>query len=147
MPLRIETFRNDSGGNALYKALSHPLAAEKAQALLARLGGDRTFAIYDPDGFADAFDIFYPLPRPTHYFVQNLQHLGRSFRGVEAEPVIAISAANVAALFVTGFDAEKKLAQIRHLIRTDAGMVAVMAADELNFVDSDLLGTYGCNCQ
>jgi hypothetical protein len=120
MPLRIETFRNDSGGNALYKALSHPLAAEKAQALLARLGGDRTFAIYDPDGFADAFDIFYPLPRPTHYFVQNLQHLRRSFRGVEAEPVTAISAANVAALFVTGFEAEKKLAQIRHLI--PAGM-------------------------
>jgi hypothetical protein len=116
MPLRIETFRNDSGGNALYKALSHPLAAEKAQALLAKLGASGPLAIYDPDGIAEAFDIFYPLPAPAHYFVQNLQHAGRRFRDVEAQAITAIETANAAALFVASFDAERKLAQIRHLL-------------------------------
>jgi len=116
MPLRIETFRNDGGGNALYKALSHPLAAEQAHALIAKLDAGDSLALYDPDGFAEAFDIFYPLPAPAHYFVQNLQHLERSFRGVEARPVTEMSAAPVAALFIAGFEAEKKLAQIRRLI-------------------------------
>jgi hypothetical protein len=114
MPLRIETFRNDSGGNALYKALSHPLAAEKAHALLAKL--DAPFAIYDPEGIAEAFDIFYPLPAPTHYFLQNLQHLGRRFKDVEAQPVTEIASLRVKTLFVTSFDAERKLAQIRHML-------------------------------
>ena len=36
MPLRIETFRNDSGGSSVYKAVSHPLAAEPAKALVAK---------------------------------------------------------------------------------------------------------------
>ena len=116
MPLRIETFRNDSGGNALYKALSHPLAAEKAHALLTKLRAP--FAIYDPEGNAEAFDIFYPLPAPAHYFVQNLQHLGHPFKDVEAQPVTEITGASVETLFVASFDAERKLAQIRHLLPT-----------------------------
>jgi hypothetical protein len=116
MPLRIETFRNDSGGNALYKALSHPLAAEEAPALLAQLGRAGNLAIYDPEGLADAFDVFYPPPRPAHYFVQNLEHLGRQFHGVEARPITLISDAQATMLFVASFDAEKKLAQIRHLL-------------------------------
>ncbi|HTT82330.1 MAG TPA: hypothetical protein VMF67_02505 [Rhizomicrobium sp.] len=125
MPLRIETFRNDSGGNALYKALSHPLAAERAHALLARLGASLPFAIYDPDGIAEAVDVFCPLPTPAHYFVQNLQHLGRSFRDVEAEPVTAISTAHVTALFVASFDAERRLAQIRHLLPAGLELVSL----------------------
>jgi hypothetical protein len=118
MPLRIETFRNDSGGNALYKALSHPLAAEKAQALLAKLAASMPFALYDPDGIAEAFDVFHPLPAPALYFVQNLQHLGRRFREIEVQPVTAISNTHMAALFVASFDTERKLAQIRHLLPT-----------------------------
>jgi hypothetical protein len=116
MPLRIETFRNDGGGNALYKALSHPLAAEKAHALLAKLGTRGHFALYDPDGIAEAFDIFYPLPAPAHYFVQNLQHLAHRFRDVEAQPITAITTANAAVLFVASFDAERRLAPIRSLL-------------------------------
>lgn len=116
MPLRIETFRNDSGGNALYKALSHPVAAEKAQALLAKLHAGGAFAVYDPDGIAEAFDLFYPLPAPAHCFVQKLEHLGRRLHDVEAQPITAIATADVTALFVATFDAERKLAQIRHLV-------------------------------
>ena len=115
MPLRIETFRNDIGGNALYKALSHPLAAEKARLLLAKLG-DAPFAIYDPDGIAEAFGVLYPLPAPTHYFVQNLQHLERRFRDIAAEAITGISDGRPATLFVTSFDAGRKVSQIRHLL-------------------------------
>jgi hypothetical protein len=35
--LKIATFSNTSGGNSAFKALTHPLVAEKAQALVKKL--------------------------------------------------------------------------------------------------------------
>lgn len=118
MPLRIETFRNDVGGSALYKALSHPLAAPHARALVAKLAASGPAALYDPDGIAEAFDTFYPLNEAglAHYFVQNLQHLDRSFRGLAAQPITELEKAAPAAILVASFDAERKLAAIRHLL-------------------------------
>ena len=86
MPLRIETFRNDSGGSSVYKALSHPLAAEPARALIARLAGP--VAIYDPDGIIEAFDTFYSLAglECCGLYVQNIERLERVFRGRKASP-------------------------------------------------------------
>ncbi len=135
MPLRIETFRNDSGGNALYKALSHPLAAEKARELLGNFNTNSGLALYDPEGIAEAFDIFHPLPGPAHYFVQNLQQLGRRFRDVEAQPVTDITTADVTALFVASFDADRKLAQIRHLLPAN---VEIFSLDGLRLPDAML---------
>ena len=36
--LRIETFSNSRGGNAFFKAVTHPLAARAMATLLGRLG-------------------------------------------------------------------------------------------------------------
>ena len=56
--LNIQTFDNRAGGNVLYKALAHPLAAEAIATLYARLAGP--VALYDPDGIADALFALYP---------------------------------------------------------------------------------------
>jgi hypothetical protein len=116
MPLRIETFRNDVGGSAIYKALSHPLTAPAAHALVARLAGAQSLAIYDPDGFASALDVFYPLTRANirGYFVQNVEHLDRCFHHLPARPVTKIG--EEAAVFVATFEPERKLLPIRHLL-------------------------------
>ncbi|HEY6578074.1 MAG TPA: hypothetical protein VIY09_02010, partial [Rhizomicrobium sp.] len=121
MPLRIETFRNDVGGSTLYKALSHPLAAPAAHALIGQLAAIESAVIYDPDGIVQAFDTFHPLGRAefAHYFVQNLQHLDRRFRGLAAQPVTEIAATRPTAIFVPSFDAERKLAPVRQLISAD----------------------------
>jgi hypothetical protein len=116
MPLRIDTFRNDVGGSAVYKALSHPLAAPGAHALVAQLAAAESFAIYDPDGIAAVFDEFYPLAKPAHYFVQNVEHLERRFRDLPARPVTEIAGANATAIFVASFESERRLLPIRHLI-------------------------------
>ncbi|HEX9159388.1 MAG TPA: hypothetical protein VF835_04095 [Rhizomicrobium sp.] len=118
MPLRIETFRNDVGGSAIYKALSHPLAALQAHALIAGLAAAESLAVYDPDGIAATFDEFYPLARANlvHYFVQNVDHLQRRFRNLQAQPVTEIADARVAAVFVASFDPERRLPAIRRLI-------------------------------
>jgi hypothetical protein len=61
MALRIETFDNRLGGNAFYKAVVHPLAAEKGRALFDQLTGAGPVAIYDPqsllEGFAEMYDL------------------------------------------------------------------------------------------
>lgn len=57
--LRIQTFDARAGGNVIYKALAHPLAAEAIGHLYARLDGK--VALYDPDGIADALLAMYPV--------------------------------------------------------------------------------------
>ncbi|HLY06365.1 MAG TPA: hypothetical protein VKR31_11520 [Rhizomicrobium sp.] len=118
MPLRIETFRNDVGGSAVYKALSHPLAAPAAHTLVAKLAAAQSLAVYDPDGIAASFDQFYPLTRANiaFYSVQNVEQLGRRFREQPARPVTEIASTNPAAVFVASFEPERRLAAIRHLV-------------------------------
>ena len=79
MPLKIETFSNVSGGNAFFKALTHPLAAEKAHALLRSLAAEGPVAIYDPldvgEVAAQALGIAgLPL---AGYYVQDVESEGR----------------------------------------------------------------------
>ena len=58
--LQIQTFDQRAGGNVLYKALAHPLAAEKIARLYARLREAAPVALYDPDGIAEALLALYP---------------------------------------------------------------------------------------
>src|SRR5436309_7015841 len=108
MPLRIETFRNDVGGSAIYKALSHPLAAPAAHALVARIAATAPVAIYDPEGIATAFDAFYHLAhtRPVNYFVQKIEHLEHRFADLCAQPVSEIGSTRPASVFVVSFEPE-----------------------------------------
>ena len=41
MQLKIETFSNARGGNAFFKAVTHPAAAQAAAELMSRLGRGR----------------------------------------------------------------------------------------------------------
>lgn len=118
MPLQIETFRNGAGGSSLYKALTHPLAAEAAKKLLDQLAGSGPVAIYDPDGIVAAFDTFYPLNRANiaGYYVQNVEHLENSFGNHAARPVTELPRAKCRALFIASFDETRALQQIGHLV-------------------------------
>lgn len=129
MPLNIETFRNDIGGSAVYKALSHPLAAGPGRALVAKLAAAGPVAIYDPDGIIATFDTFHGLGgvEIAGYFVQNLEHLGRNFRGHAARPVTELRSVRSRTLFVTSFDDKKPLGHIRHMVAADAETVSLAA--------------------
>ena len=58
--LQIHTFDQRAGGNVPYKALAHPLAAEKIGRLYARLREAAPVALYDPDGIAEPLLALYP---------------------------------------------------------------------------------------
>ena len=126
MPLQIETFKNGMGGSSLYKALSHPLAGEKAEILLDRLGRAGPVVIYDPDGIAAAFAEFYPLNscNLTGYYVQKFEHLGHSLRGITAQPVSELGSAPARTLFITSFDEVRARRQIGHLIPEEMQIIS-----------------------
>ncbi|HXQ50814.1 MAG TPA: hypothetical protein VN802_06960 [Stellaceae bacterium] len=136
MQLRIETFSNASGGNAFFKAVTHPLAARAAASLLHRLEGGPV-AIYDPDGQADAFAELYDLARLeiVGCFVQDVRAIGRPVLGRAAQPVTELHECRAHSMLVMAFDAARPLSHIRHLVPAGA---AVESLDAMRIPD-DLL--------
>src|ERR1700733_6816308 len=92
MALRIETFSNSSGGNAFFKAVTHPLAARAVAPLLDRLA-ESPVAIYDPSGQADAFAELYDLKRLdlAGVFVQGVEAIGLNLLGRPGRVVFELS--------------------------------------------------------
>src|ERR1700720_4606754 len=93
MALRIDTFDNSSGGNTLYKALTHPHAAEPARALLAGLTGAAPTAIVDPDGAAEGFAEIFGLAgiEIAGIYVQDAARVGAAVLGRRALPITALA--------------------------------------------------------
>lgn len=107
--------------------MGHPAAAPKVRDLLARLGGKGPVAIYDPTGFATAFAEIYPLTDLdiAHVYVQDLSALGRQVLGRTTQPVTDLAGADIAALLVVAFDADKTVRDIAHLVPPQAEIVTL----------------------
>ena len=136
MQLRIETFDNVKGGNAFFKAVTHPRAARAAADLVGRLRHGGPVAVYDPLGYAEGF-------AATHDFggvdiagsyVQDVTAIGRAVLGRTAQPVTDLPASGARTVFVAAFDAQRLVEHIRHLVPREAEIVTLDAArlpDEL----------------
>jgi hypothetical protein len=133
MPLRIETFNNSRGGNAFFKAVTHPLAARAMERLLCRLGGS-PLAVYDPDGLADGLSDLYPLSRLdiAGCFVQDVTAIGRQILGRRAQPITELRESPARRVLVAGFDAGRAVGHIRHLLPPGA---EVATLDEIRLPD------------
>ncbi len=118
MPLKIATFSNQSGGNAFYKAVAHPLAADKARHLVVHLQKAGPVAIYDPSNQLGGFAEFFPLSEIeiAGLFVQDVDQIGRTCGNHAAQPVTRLKDCACKAILVAAFDAEKLVAQVRHLM-------------------------------
>ncbi|HWI26820.1 MAG TPA: hypothetical protein VN668_07595 [Stellaceae bacterium] len=128
MQLRIETFSNKSGGNAFFKAVTHPLAARAMKDLLARLGRGRV-AIYDPEGCANGLSDLYDLAGLdiAGCYVQDVTAIGQPVLGRAAQPVTEIGQSGASLVFIAAFDAGRVLDHIRHLLPRDAEAVSLDA--------------------
>jgi hypothetical protein len=128
--LKVHTFSNRSGGNALFKALSHPLAARAAETLITRLAAAGPVAVYDPAGQFSDFAAFYDLSRLdiAGIYVQQVADIGKHILGHMTRPVTEIGSAAAKMIFLACFDAQRPLDQVRHLLPTGA---AIAALDEM----------------
>ena len=135
MALTIETFSNVKGGNSFYKAVSHPLAAPKAAALIERLAGSGAVGIYDPMGLYSGFAEFYDLSalKIRHAFVQDIEQIGRTIAGCPAQPITDLSGAAIDTLLVAAFDPARLIDQIGHLVGDN---MTVLSLDHMRLDDA-----------
>ncbi len=133
--LDIQTFDARAGGNVLYKALAHPLAAEKLSALFASVAA-RRFVVYDPAHVADALFALYPdAPQPAEVFVHDVEAVGQPRAGQPARALDELPASGADAVLVAAFDAGRIADRIGHLLPRGA---EVLTLDEVRLPASML---------
>ena len=111
--LNIQTFDARAGGNVLYKALAHPLAAEAIGAALRALG-TRPVALFDPDDIAAALLALYPgMPAIEGCYVHDVTAVGQTARGA-ARPAAdrAAGRRRAGSVLIAAFDAGRIAARI-----------------------------------
>jgi hypothetical protein len=114
MTLRIDTFDNVRGGNALYKALSHPLAAAPGYALIKRLKRYGKVAVVDPQGAAAGFAELFDLSAIdiAGIYVQDVARISKPVLDRASEGAPALSQSPARAVLVAAFDADRLISQI-----------------------------------
>lgn len=137
--LDIQTFDARAGGNVLYKALAHPLAAEATGRLAGRLRTAGRLAVYDPDGVADALWALNPgMPAADESYVHDVAQVGMLRAGVLAGPLTDLVRSGAATVLVAAFDAGRVVARISPLV---PGGMAVVTLDEARLPDAMLSNT------
>ena len=126
--LNIQTFDARAGGNVLYKAFAHPLAAEAVGRLAERLRAAGRLAVYDHDGVADALWALNPcMPPADESYVHDVQQLGQVRAGVAAGALDDLPRSVCATLLIAAFDAGRIAARIAPQV--PAGMQVVTLDD------------------
>jgi hypothetical protein len=106
--LDIQTFDARRGGNVLYKALVHPLAAEAIAVLAAEIRAAGPLAVFDPDGVAVALFALHPeMPPPAEFYVQDVEALANSLAGIRARPLIDLPHSACRVLLIASFDSAR----------------------------------------
>jgi hypothetical protein len=112
MGLWVETFNNQTDqGNALFKALGHPIAAKRAPSLLKRLRQGGPVAVFDPWRQFDSFAAYYDLSgiEIRARYVQRLEDLEAGRGPWPVLPITALGQAGCRTLLIAGFDVERAL--------------------------------------
>jgi hypothetical protein len=122
--LDITTFDARAGGNVLYKALAHPLAAEAIERLWRHL--PQPVALVDPEGVAAALLALSPI-RPTvaGIYVQDVEAVGRERAGHAARPLTELKRAEAASVVLASFDAGRAAARVQPLVPEGATFVTL----------------------
>lgn len=136
MSIKIETFNNAKGGNSFFKALGHPLVVDKARALMQQLTQE-SLAVYDPLGMVQGFAEFHDLSRLNilGIYVQREEDIGKTLLAQVTLPITELIRSEAHTLFVAAFDAQRLIAQIRHLIPSH---MRVLSLDEMRMPDEML---------
>ncbi|OYV34363.1 MAG: hypothetical protein B7Z80_21380, partial [Rhodospirillales bacterium 20-64-7] len=123
--LDIETFDNRRGGNVVYKALAHPLAAEALARLALKLNKAGATAIYDPDGIAGPLLALSPLINIEGIYVHDTLAVGEARGSHIARPLTDLPHSSAATVLVAAFDAGRLTARIKALLPATWGIVTL----------------------
>lgn len=118
MALKIDTYSNQVGGFSFFKAVGHPLTADKIGTLLSDLSAGGLVALYDPLGHLETFAELHDVSELAveTVFVQAVERVGKDVLGRTAMPIAEIGASKASALLIPAFDTTRLVAHIRHLL-------------------------------
>jgi hypothetical protein len=136
--LDIETFDSLRGGNVVYKALAHPVAAVGLARLATSLNEAGRSAIYDPDGIAGPLLALSPNIDVEGVYVHDTLAVGQLRGRHIARPVTELAAAGVATVLIAAFDAERMAARIAAFVPVGA---VVLTLDEAKLPASMITNT------
>jgi hypothetical protein len=122
--LDIETFDNSRGGNVAYKALAHPVAAERL-AQLAEQAGE--VAVLDLDGIAGPLLALCPQLDVQGVYVADTLAVGKVRGGHIARALTELPQAQVQSVLIATFDAGRVLPRLMPLMPKGA---EVLTADQ-----------------
>ncbi len=126
--LSIETFDQRQGGNVLYKALSHPLAAEALRVLAETLRARAPIALFDPEGIAPALFALAPdLPPIAGIYVQDARAIGRETAGLAARPLTELPESGARTVLIASFEAGRIAARIAPFLPAGAECLSLDA--------------------
>lgn len=114
--LDFETFDNLRGGNLAYKALAHPVAAERLARIAASLERGGPVAIYDPDGIAAVLLALAPAIEVEGIYVHDSLTIGRKCATHNNRALIDLPAARVTQVLVAAFDSPRLAARVSPLL-------------------------------
>jgi hypothetical protein len=124
--LDIQTFDQRQGGNVLYKALAHPLAAEAIAVLFAALSEAGPVAVVDPEGIAAALFALHPNRPPIEgIYVQDVRDIGADRAGWPGRPLTDLRRAQVAHVLVAAFECGRMMERVRDLAPEGARLVSL----------------------
>ena len=123
--LDIETFDNVRGGNTVYKALAHPVAARALAALAGRIG---SVAVVDPEGFAGPLLALCPDFDVEGVYVQDVLAIGQVRGGHIARALTALPEARVRTVLIAAFDAGRVAERLQRFLPAGA---EVLTLDEV----------------
>lgn len=130
--LQIQTFDARAGGNVIYKALAHPLAAEAVARLYAAM--PQPVALYDPEGLGDALLALHPTVIES-VFVHDVALVGQRRAGRVALPLTDLPDTGARTVLIAAFDAARTAARIAHMVPPGATVVTL---DEMRLPEAML---------
>ena len=128
--LEFTSFSNSvplSAQNTFFKAITHPLAVTKVQALISKLEALKSVVIYDPFLNFPALDSLYSLGNVnvTDIFVQQVTDIGKTLHGKNTKPVDQIGEHLPSAVLLLAFEGDKHLSHFRHLLPESCQIVTL----------------------
>ncbi|MDR3521421.1 MAG: hypothetical protein P4L54_07385 [Acidocella sp.] len=126
--LDIETFDNRRGGNVVYKALAHPLAAGALARLALKLNKAGSTAIYDPDGIAGPLLALSPAINIEGIYVHDTLAVGEARGSHIARALTELPHSSAVTVLIAAFDAGRLAARIKALL---PAALTVVTLDEV----------------
>jgi hypothetical protein len=125
--LEIDTFDNLRGGNAVYKALAHPLAAARLAELVAELNATGPVAIYDPEQIFAPLRALVPEFAVEGVYVHDTLAIGAPRGGIAARPLTEIATTKARTVLIAAFDAPRLVARLRAILPASTTIISLDA--------------------